>query len=140
MRLFPALAALAMIAGTAQAQDPARTKWELLAIDGELVDFSATLTFGDGGNVSGKAPCNRYGGQNQAKLPELKLGPLMATRMACDRLAEEQRYFDALAAMTRIDRQDRRTLVLFGPDGRSMEFADDLMSTLTRCVTCLPKD
>jgi hypothetical protein len=64
----------------------------------------------------------------------------MATRMACDRLAEEQRYFDALTAMTRIDRQDRRTLVLTGPDGRSMEFADDLMSTLTRCVTCLPTD
>jgi heat shock protein HslJ len=140
MRLFPALAALAMMAGTAHAQDPARIEWELLAIDGELVDFTATLTFGDGGKLSGKAPCNRYGGQNQANLPALTLGPLMATRMACDRLAEEQRYFDALAAMTRIDRQDRRTLVLSGPDGRSMEFADDLKSTLTRCVTCPPND
>lgn len=140
MRLLPLLAALAMTACTAQAQDPSGVEWELLAIDGQAVDIPATLTIDALGNVSGKAPCNRYGGRNLAALPELKLGGIAATRMACDRRAEEQTYFDALSAMTRLDRVTDRTLILTGPDGRSMEFADDRMSSLTRCTTCPPKE
>lgn len=140
MRLLPLLAALAMTACTAQAQDPTGVEWELLAIDGKVVDIPATLTIDSTGNVSGKAPCNRYGGQNQATLPDLALGRLAATRMACDRLAEEQDFFAALSAMTRLDRVSDRTLVLTGPDGRSMEFATDLMNSLTSCTTCAPKD
>lgn len=140
MRPLPLLAALAMTACTAHAQDPSGVEWELLAIDGQVVDIPATLTVDELGNVSGKAPCNRYGGQNQAALPDLKLGGIVVTRMACDRLADEQAYFDALSAMTRVERVSDRTLVLTGPDGHSMEFADDRMSTLTRCTTCAPKD
>ncbi|WP_128513811.1 META domain-containing protein [Tabrizicola thermarum] len=141
MRLFPLLAAIAMTAcTTADAQDPTGIEWELLAIDGQVVDIPATLTANGEGAISGKAPCNRYMGRNQASLPDLKLGGVAATRMACDRLADEQLFFDALSAMTRLERQGDRTLVLTGPDGRSMEFANDLKSTLTRCVTCAPKD
>lgn len=141
MRLLPLLAALAVTAcTTAQAQDPTGIEWELLAIDGQVVDIPATLSVDGEGNVSGKAPCNRYTGRNQASLPDLKLGGVAATRMACDRLADEQVFFDALSAMTRLERLDDRTLVLTGPDGRSMEFADDLMNSLTRCTTCAPKD
>lgn len=140
MRLLPFLAALAMTACTAEAQDPTGVEWELLAIDGQVVDIPATLTLDSLGNLSGKAPCNRYGGQNQASLPDLKLGGIAATRMACDRLADEQTYFDALSTMTRLERVDDRTLVLTGPDGRSMEFADDRMNSLTRCTTCAPKE
>lgn len=140
MRLLPFLVALAMTACTAQAQDPTGVEWELLAIDGQVVDIPATLTVDSAGNVSGKAPCNRYTGRNQASLPELKLGGIAATRMACDKLAEEEVFFAALSTMTRLERVDDRTLVLTGPDGRSMEFADDLMSTLTRCTTCAPKE
>lgn len=140
MRLLPFLFALAMTACTAQAQDPTGVEWELLAIDGQVVDIPATLTVDSAGNVSGKAPCNRYTGRNQASLPELKLGGIAATRMACDKLAEEEVFFAALSTMTRLERVDDRTLVLTGPEGRSMEFADDLMSTLTRCTTCAPKE
>lgn len=140
MRLLPFLVALAMTACTAQAQDPTGVEWELLAIDGQVVDIPATLTVDSAGNVSGKAPCNRYTGRNQASLPELKLGGIAATRMACDKLAEEEVFFAALSTMTRLERVDDRTLVLTGPEGRSMEFADDLMSTLTRCTTCAPKE
>lgn len=136
----PAIALLAMTASTTQAQTPPVKEWELLAIDGKVVDFTATLTIGAEGEISGKAPCNRYVGRNFSRLPDLKLGPVAATRMACDKLAEEQVYFDALSVMTRVDQPDNRTLILTGPDGRSMEFADDLQSTLTRCVTCPPKD
>lgn len=140
MRLLPVLAALAMTACTAQAQDPTGVEWELLAIDGQVVDIPATLTVDAEGRIAGKAPCNQFSGQNQASLPELKLGGVAATRMACDRLADEQVFFDALAAMTRMERVGDHSLVLTAPDGRSMEFADDVNSTLTRCTTCAPKD
>lgn len=140
MRLLPLFVALSLTACTAESPDPSGVEWQLLAIDGQAVDIPATLSLDALGNVSGKAPCNRYDGQNQAALPDLKLGGIAATRMACDRLADEQTYFNALSAMTRLDRVSDRTLVLTGPDGRSMEFADDLMSTLTRCTTCAPKD
>lgn len=139
MRLLFVLVALAMTACTAQAQDPTGVEWELLAIDGQVVDIPATLTVDAEGNIFGKAPCNRYTGRNQARLPDLKLGGVAATRMACDRLAEEQLYFDALSVMTQLQRVDDRTLILTGPDGRSMEFARELMNTLTRCTTCAPK-
>lgn len=122
MRLLPLLAGLAMTACTAQAEDPTGVTWALRALDGQPVDIPATLTLGPDGAVSGKAPCNSYGGRNKATLPEMKLSPLRATRMACDRLADEKVYFDALSSMTRLERTDDRTLVLTGPDGRSMEF------------------
>lgn len=139
MRLLPLFAALAMTAcTTAQAQDPTGVEWRLLAIDGQIVDIPATLTMAASGDVSGKAPCNSYGGQNRATLPELNLSALRATRMACDRLADEQTYFNALAAMTRLDRVDDRTLVLTGPDGRSLEFAPDVPSGPPVCTTCTP--
>ena len=122
MRLLPLLAGLAMTACTAQAQDPTGVTWTLRALDGQPVDIPATLTIGAAGEVSGKAPCNSYGGMNLGALPEMKLSPLRVTRMACDRLADEDVYFDALTAMTRLERKDDRTLVLAAPDGRSMEF------------------
>ncbi len=144
MRLLPFFAALAMTACTAQAQDPAESptgvEWQLLAIDGRVVDIPATLTLGETGGVGGKAPCNSYGGQNRATLPDIQLSPLRVTRMACDRLADEQVYLKALSAMTLLAQVDERSLVLTGPDGSSMEFARDLMNSLTRCTTCAPKD
>jgi heat shock protein HslJ len=145
MRLLCLFAAIAVTAcTTAKAQDPAPEptgiEWELLAIDGQVVDIPATLNLGETGGVGGQAPCNSYGGQNRGTLPEFRLSPLRVTRMACDRLADEKLYLSTLASMTRVDRMDRRTLVLTGPDGHSMEFARDLMNSLTRCTTCPPKD
>ncbi|NHB75127.1 META domain-containing protein [Rhodobacter calidifons] len=123
MRLFPLLAAIAMTAcTTADAQDATGIEWELLAIDGLVVDIPATLSVNAEGTLSGKAPCNRYMGRNQASLPDLKLGGVAATRMACDRLDDEQAFFTALSVMTRLDMRGDDTLVLTGPDGRSMEF------------------
>ncbi|MES2548924.1 MAG: META domain-containing protein [Pseudomonadota bacterium] len=145
MRLLPLFAALAMTAcTTAEAQDPTSDptgiEWQLLAIDGQIIDIPATLTLNANGSVAGKAPCNSYGGQNRATLPDLALPALRATRMACDRLADEKTYFTALSEMTRLERSSASTLVLTGADGRSMEFARDLQSSQTRCTTCAPQD
>ena len=128
MRLLPLLAALAtaaaaMTACTSETKDPTGIEWHLRAIDGTDVDMPATLTVDPTGAISGKAPCNRYSGQNQAKLPEMNVPGFAATKMACDRLDDEQVFFAALSAMTRMEPQADDTLVLTGPDGRSMTFA-----------------
>jgi heat shock protein HslJ len=139
MRFLSVLAALAMTAAcTAEAQDPAGVDWQLLAIDGKVVDIPATLTIDSSGRVSGKAPCNSFTGHSTAALPDLKLGRVAATRMACDKLAEEQVFFDALTTMTRLERMSESALVLTGPDGRSMEFARGPISRQTPCTTCAP--
>lgn len=135
----PVFGVLALTACIAQAEDPTGIEWELLAIDGQVVDIPATLTVHAGGGISGKAPCNSYAASNLSSLPELSLSGLRSTRMACDRLADEQHFLDVLSSMTGIAQPDARTLVLTGPGGRTMEFVDDLGSTLTRCTTCGPK-
>ena len=126
MRLFPLLVAFAMTACTAQAQDPsevpAGVEWQLLAIDGAVTDTSATLRIEEDGTLAGAAPCNRWSSVNGAELPALELRGIRATRMACDKLDEEQAFFNALSLMTTLAPDGERNLVLTGPDGRSMEF------------------
>lgn len=112
--------------------------WQLLAIDGVFIDAPATLRLTAEGEISGKAPCNAYGAQNRATLPALAVGPIRATKMACDRLAEEQAFFDALATMTEVRLEGGRNLVLRNAEGRTMEFVVDPMNSLTVCVTCPP--
>lgn len=116
-------AALAMTACTAQTPDPTGVEWQLRAIDGQAVDIPATIVFDAPNLISGKAPCNRYSGQNRATLPVLDVPGFAATKMACDRLDDEQVFFAALSAMTRLEALADGTLVLSGPDGRSMTFA-----------------
>ena len=112
--------------------------WQLLAIDGLLVDASVTasLRIDAEGQVTGRAPCNSYAAQNAGELSAFRLGPIRATRMACDKLAEEQVFFDALALMQTMEMDGDRTLILTGPEGRSIEFVLDRSDSLTTCKTC----
>ncbi len=132
-----AMTPVASPAGTLQDAD-----WQLLAIDGVLVDASVTasLRIDAAGQVSGKAPCNSYGAQNVAELPAFRLGPIRATRMACPKLAEEQVFFDTLALMETMALDGPKTLVLTGPEGRSMEFVLASVSSLPDCKTCPPTE
>ncbi|WP_103256807.1 META domain-containing protein [Tabrizicola aquatica] len=131
--------AMALLPFPALADDPLGRTWELLAVDGVVVDYAATLKIEADGAVSGKAPCNSWGSRNSATLPALALGPIRATRMACDRLAEEQAFFTALGQMQEVKLIGGRNLVLTGADGQSMEYVIDRMNSLTRCATCPPK-
>ena len=136
----PALAlVLSLIPAMAPAQPLTGIDWQLLAIDGVVTDISATLRLEPDGGIAGAAPCNRWSTRNTASLPTLTLGGIRATRMACYRPAEEQQFFDTLSAMTRLEQDGSRNLVLTGPEGRSMEFVIDRMNSLTRCKTC-PSD
>jgi heat shock protein HslJ len=140
-RLLLALALL-MTPSVATAREISGIDWQLLAIDQQVVGFDIVATFRieTDGTITGKAPCNRYGSVNGAALPALSLGGIRATRMACDRLAEEQAFLDALSVMTTATPEGSANLILTGPDGRSMEFVLDRMNSLTRCLTCPPKD
>lgn len=112
--------------------------WQLLAIDGTPLgaDVSASLRFEADGQVSGQAPCNSFSTENRAVLPELSLGPILATKMACAALAEEVNFFNALSAMQAAALDGDQTLILTGPDARSMEFVLDRTTSQTACKTC----
>jgi heat shock protein HslJ len=133
---------LAVFPAMANAQDMTGLDWQLLAIDQEVVGFDivATLRIEVDGTITGKAPCNSYGSRNTATLPALSIGGIRATRMACDKLKEEQTFFDALSVMTEARMEGAKNLVLTGPDGRMMEFVLDRMNSLTICTTCPPND
>jgi heat shock protein HslJ len=140
MRRFLALAlALALGPTIAAAQTFTGIYWELLAIDGKVIDARATLRIDDDNVLAGAAPCNRWSASNRVPLPALQLGGIRSTRMACDKLAVETTFFDALAAMTEVKMDGTRNLILTGPDGRSMEFVREVMNSLTVCTTCPPK-
>jgi heat shock protein HslJ len=125
----------------APAQSYTDVQWQLLAIDGTRTDARATLRIDAENVLAGAAPCNRWTAGNGAELPALALGAIRSTRMACERLAEEQAFFDALSRMTAVALAGERNLVLTGPDGRTMEFVPDGADpAVETCTTCLPKD
>lgn len=135
------LTAALLVPSLSNAQPPVGTDWQLLAIDGVVLDMtvSASLRIDENGSIGGKAPCNSWSTQNGADLPTLSLKGIRATRMACDKLAEEKSFFDALSVMNALAMAGDN-LVLTGPEGRSMEFVTDRMNSLTTCTTCPPKD
>lgn len=124
--------ALTLLPTMSPAQTITGIDWQLLAIDGVVTDAPATLRLEADGTLAGAAPCNRWSAMNTATLPALTLGPIRATRMACDRLDDEQVFFEALSAMTAMAPDGDRNLILTGPDGRSMEFVIER----TVCKTC----
>jgi heat shock protein HslJ len=87
--------ALFFAAGPAMAADIAGV-WTLTAIDGSDVAFAATLDLTEAGRLSGQAPCNSYGGKLSVEGEAFVPGPILSTKMACDGLAEENLYLQAL--------------------------------------------
>jgi heat shock protein HslJ len=139
MRVLALAIGLAMTPLAAFPDEIADQDWQIIAIDGKPVDMPAILRVDGNGNISGKAPCNGFSSRNVGVLPELKLQGIRSTKMACDRLAEEQVFFRALAAMDRLKLDGPKNLVLTGPDGASMEFILASVSSLPECKTCPPK-
>lgn len=101
-------------------------QWMLVALDGEPFPARATIDFSEAGRVTGEAPCNRWFGGQEGRLPELKITAIGATRMACPDLAAEQAFFDVLQQMNRAEVTGPVTLLLTGEKGRSMEFVRPL--------------
>ena len=70
--------------------------WTLTEIDGSPVTFTATLDLSEPGKLTGQAPCNSYGGTLSAAGQKFIPGPILSTKMACDGLADENLYLQAL--------------------------------------------
>ncbi|WP_395542016.1 META domain-containing protein [Neotabrizicola sp. sgz301269] len=132
------IALAALLAATAcvapgQAEPLTGTEWHLVGIEGQRAPAPLSLIFAEDGKVTGKAPCNRWFAANGATLPALALQGIGATKMACPDLAVEQAYFEALAAMQRMEQAETH-LFLIRAEGRVLEFSakpeDDL------CYSC----
>lgn len=90
-----AAVALFLATGPAMAADLTGV-WTLTAIDGAEVTFTTTLDLTEPGKLTGKAPCNNYSGRLNAEGDSFIPGPILSTKMACDGMAEEAAYLQAL--------------------------------------------
>jgi heat shock protein HslJ len=98
--------------------------WTVRTLEGEPVPESArpTLTFGADGRVTGRAPCNQFGGGYTLRGDELSFSTLTTTRMACApaMMQVEQRFLALLGATRRFERSADGTLTLSTTDGRAI--------------------
>ena len=97
--------------------------WALVELNGApappgMGDRPADLTFlGAAGRVGGFAGCNRIAGPYRMAGDSLAFGPLVMTRMACDKGMDLERQFTAALDSTRRWRQSADTLDFLGADG-----------------------
>lgn len=101
-------------------------QWTLVAIDGQPAPARATIELIEPGRIAGQGPCNRWFAGQTGALPDFAVTAIGATRMACPEMEAEAEFFTALKAMTRAEVTGPVTLMLTGPDGRSMEFVRPL--------------
>jgi len=93
----------------AQSTELAATSWRVQAINngrdavaGSLAGVEVTVQFGDDGQASGSAGCNRWNASYTARGSSLKFGPAAATRKMCAEqgvMEQERHFLDALATV-----------------------------------------
>ncbi len=108
---FPLLAFAVLSAPPAFAQeDVAGTRWRIETIAGApTLETKATeFVILPDGRVTGSAGCNRFSGAGAFAGGRVRMGPLVATRMACQGplMEQEQRLFDALARAARYETRE----------------------------------
>lgn len=92
--MFRKLVVLILLVGCADADTGAL--WTLQEINGRAVDVPITIDVADG-SISGKGPCNAYSARQPLPLPWFEVGPIVATKAACEHLGLEQDYFATLS-------------------------------------------
>ncbi|MEO9573227.1 MAG: META domain-containing protein [Tateyamaria sp.] len=106
---------------TVAAYGGADATWILVKIGGAPFAERATLEFGEDGQVSGQAPCNRFTFTNSLPYPWFETGPIAATKMACPNLEAENTFLTSLSAMTRVVIADGQ-MVMANDEGGEMVF------------------
>jgi putative lipoprotein len=90
--------------------------------DRPVIDRSpANIVFGEDGQVSGSASCNRFTGSYEVMANTLKIGPLATTRRACiDALGEQEQRF--LAAISQVSqwKMENGLLLLLDEAGQQL--------------------
>lgn len=84
-------------------------------------DDKVTIEFNEDGSISGQGPCNTYRATYKITYPDIKIGPVLSTRMACKNSDEEFKYFKQLAKVNQI-RMIHVALVLIQDDGTELTF------------------
>lgn len=86
----------------------AGTDWRAETITGlaALPGVASTLSFLDAARVGGTAGCNRYSAPFAVEDGQLRIGPLVGTRMACapPAMEQERRFMTALEQGRRFER------------------------------------
>lgn len=95
--------------------------WLLQTIDEAPFTASAHLTFPSPGRIEGQASCNSFSANQTAPYPWFTLTVLIATEMACNDLAAEAQFFEALEQMS-LSEVLGDTLILSNDAGRQMVF------------------
>lgn len=122
------MAALALVSATicmaqnaAREQDLIGTSWLVEDIGGGgVVDKArSTLEFVESGRVAGLGACNRYMGPVSFDDDGVSFGNLAATLMACPEalMNQEQRYFQALAKVDRMEISNQGQILVAYSDG-----------------------
>ncbi|MDZ4311152.1 MAG: META domain-containing protein [Cypionkella sp.] len=96
------VAALAL-AACVEEDKAAGPDWMLSLVDGQAVDYTATLSLTEPGRVTGQAPCNRYFADLSRDGSSFKLGMIGATRMACLQIKGEADFFQTLQGIETAD-------------------------------------
>lgn len=127
MRLASAFASLLTLAAcfgdeTVAAYGASGGTWQLQSIGGAPPPGPLTLSFGESGSVTGRAPCNSLSARQTAPYPWFELTALRVTRRACPQLAAEQSLLRSLEAMT-LSEVSGDVLILSTPGGPEMLFS-----------------
>jgi heat shock protein HslJ len=111
---------LASAASCAVAATQLTGQWQVEDIGGAgVIDSSnVTLDFTEPGRIAGSGGCNRYTATLVAEGEALAVGPAAATRRMCPEalMIQEQRFFDALATVTRYGRDNTGALLFYAGD------------------------
>lgn len=95
--------------------------WTVGAITGSEInmDHAPTITFADGGKVSGSTGCNNFSGTYTFNNGIIELGPLAMTKKACFGPAadNEAAFVKAINTVDRVGFNQDGGVTLTGPDG-----------------------
>lgn len=83
---------------TVRAYGAGDSLWTVHELRDQPFSARATLQFPKTGQMTGTAPCNSYATTMSVPYPWFTVGPIAATKRACQDLASETAFFDALRA------------------------------------------
>ena len=90
-----------------------------------------SVVFGEAGQISGQAGCNRFGGTLSLEGSAIKVGPLRAGRMMCPPalMDMEARMLRSLQGVDTLAWAPDGALVLTGPEGRRLTLRPETVPT-----------
>lgn len=105
------LTAVSLVSGCQTAPATPTGVWYLTGMGEGDAPRGVTLEIAPDLSFSGQAPCNTYRGQASLEGGTFSIGPIMATRMACEDLDAEVMYLTYLGAVQAVATDGDRLLL-----------------------------